>query len=101
MTRLRLLIVDGHGGPSPRDYLPALSPLAELRMIYVSQPAPERSAGKEEVLPAYGHVVTVPAVDQIPDAAAQIARSWPPDGLFAQSENVLYDAARAAGQLGV
>ncbi len=63
--------------------------------------APELSAGKEEVLSAYGHVVTVPAVDQIPDAAAQIARSWPPDGLFAQSENVLYDAARAAGQLGV
>ena len=101
MTRPRLLIVDGLGGPSPSAYLRSLSPLAELRILYLPPPFPKEAAEKEKVLSAHVDFVAVSRPDQIPDAAVQIAGSWQPDGLFAQSETVLYDAARAAERLAV
>ncbi len=98
MTR-RILIVDGQGGPSPGDYLRSLSPLAELRAICVTPPFPKDAAEKEKALSSLGEFVTVGQPDEVPDAAVRIARSWRPDGLFAQSESILYDSARAAERL--
>lgn len=101
MTRPRLLVVDGLGGPSPNQYLRSLSPLAELRILYLPPPFPKEAAEKEKLLAGHAEFATVSRPDDIPDAAVQIARSWQPDGLFAQSETILYDAARAAERLSV
>ncbi len=101
MTRPRLLVVDGLGGPSPNAYLRSLSPLAELRVLYLPPPFPKEAAQKESVLSTHVDFVTVSRPEQIPAATVEVASSWRPDGLFAQSETVLYDAARAAERLAV
>jgi biotin carboxylase len=95
----RILIIDGHGGPSPADYVRSLSPLAELRAVCLTPPFPKDAREKERVLSAAGELTVVGQPQEVLDAAVRVARSWRPDGLFAQSECILYNAARAAERL--
>lgn len=95
----RILIIDGHGGPSPADYVRSLSPLAELRAVCLTPPSPEDATEKERVLSSAGELTIVAQPQEVPDAAVSAARSWHPNGLFAQSESILCEAARAAERL--
>lgn len=95
----RILIIDGHGGPSPADYVRSLSPLAELRAVCLTPPFPGDAKEKERVLSAAGELTVAGRPQEVREAAVRVARSWRPDGLFAQSECILYDAALAAEQL--
>ncbi|HEX6355078.1 ATP-grasp domain-containing protein [Actinophytocola sp.] len=100
----RLLVVDGMGGTSPRDYLRSLTPLAELKVVHVPPPFPDLAAQKARELATRAdtvEVVTVERPDQVVEAITTTARSWSPDGVFAQNEHLLSDVAVAAEQLGL
>jgi biotin carboxylase len=97
----RILIIDGHGSHSPADYVRSLSPLAELRTVCLTPPSPKDAREKERALSAAGELTVVGQPQEVPDAAIRVARSWRPDGLFAQSESILREAAHAAERLGL
>lgn len=100
----RLLVVDGMGGVSPHEYLRSLTPLAELKVLYVPPPFPDHAAQKERELATRAaeiEVVRVERPDQVAEAIMRIAETWPPDGVFAQNEHLLYQVAVAAERLGL
>jgi biotin carboxylase len=104
MSLPRLLVVDGMGGTTPREYLRSLAPLAELKVVYVPPPYPDLAAQKARELATHADTVEVVAVerpDQVPDAMAQIGRAWAPDGVFAQNEHLLTEVALGAERLGL
>lgn len=100
----RLLVVDGMGGTSPREYLRSLTPLAELKVVYLPPPFPEQAAQKARELAAAADTVEVVPVerpDQVTEAIVDTARSWSADGVFAQNEHLLCEVAVAAERLGL
>ncbi|MET9632578.1 hypothetical protein ABZX92_34505 [Lentzea sp. NPDC006480] len=100
----RLLVVDGMGGVSPHEYLRSLTPLAELKVLYVPPPFADHAAQKERELATRAdgiEVVRIERPDQVADAIMEIARTWSPDGVFAQNEHLLHQVALAAEQLGL
>lgn len=99
----RLLVVDGMGGVSPRDYLRSLSPLAELKVVYLPPPFPELAAQKARELATRPdvEVVAVERPDQVAEAMVDAARSWSPDGVFAQNEHLLTEVATGAERIGL
>ncbi len=100
----RLLVVDGMGGASPRDYLRSLAPLAELKVVYSPPPFPDLAAQKERELAARAdtvEVVTAHRPDDVAEVVERTARSWSADGVFAQNEHLLTEVALAAERLGL
>lgn len=100
MSRPRLLVLRGLGGPRPEFFAPRLAGLAEVVTLCSHLPRDSpRFAAELPVLERYGRVIAVDRPEDAVEAALRYAKSEPLSGVVTFSEYALAAAAEIAADL--